>query len=135
MTHRIEIPNWHPSRLNQFTDRHWSVRSQAKKRDREMIATYSLKADAPKATGRRRVSLEVLLKKGQRPPDEDAFWKSLLDGLVKAGMLTDDNRQGVQLGEIRHTRSRDATHGTTIVLEDVEPAAKIPRAKRGRKVG
>lgn len=129
-THRIEIPNWHPVRLNQFTDRHWTVRSRMKKRDRNVVAAYVLKAGAPRAAGRRRVSLEVLLKKGQRAPDEDAYWKGLCDCLNHAGMLTDDNREGVQLGEIRYTRSPDATHGTTIILEDVAPAEKIRKLKK-----
>jgi hypothetical protein len=43
----------------------------------------------------------------------------LLDGLVRGGLLLDDNRQGVELGEVVFDRGLE--RGTTIWLGDVEP--------------
>jgi hypothetical protein len=57
-------------------------------------------AGVPKATGRRHVSLHIVLKKGQRAGDLDSYFKSLRAALVHAGMLVDDNRQGVELAPV-----------------------------------
>jgi Holliday junction resolvase RusA-like endonuclease len=87
-----------------------------------MVATYA--HNIPKAQGKRRVSLHIILDKGQRAPDPDAFFKSLCDALVHAEMLVDDNRQHVELAPV--TFSRDWQHwGTRITLLDLEPP---PRA-------
>jgi hypothetical protein len=47
----------------------------------------------------------------------DSYWKSLLDALVHAGLLVDDNRQHVQLGEVEFERG--TARATTITLEDL----------------
>lgn len=132
-TYRIEIPMWHPARLNAVVDRGWRKGWRLKKRDREMIAAHLPLFGVPPATGRRKVSLAIVLAKGQRAPDVDAFWKSTLDGLVKAGALVDDNRIGCQMGDVVFARSCDRRFSTTIILEDVEPAAKIPKVKLKRE--
>jgi Holliday junction resolvase RusA-like endonuclease len=135
MVHRIVIPNWQPARLNQFADKSWHVRSRLKAADKNMVAHYARQADVAPPEGRRKVSLVVVLRKGQRAPDTDAYWKSLLDALVKAGVLIDDNRNGCLTGDVEFQRSRDDGCETTIIVEDVEPAPKIrkvPKARKGR---
>ena len=83
-----------------------------------MIAAYVRKAKVPKAAGRRRVSLHIILDKGQRGADPDAYQKSSLDALVHAGMLVNDNRHYVEIAPV--TFSRDSTGwGTIIRLEDL----------------
>jgi hypothetical protein len=62
------------------------------------------KAKVPKATGRRRVSLQIVLKKGQRAGDPDSYFKSLCAALVHVGMLVDDNPQGVELAPVAFSR-------------------------------
>ena len=47
-----------------------------------MIGGHALEAGIPRATGRRRVSLHIVLAPRQRAGDPDAFWKSTLDALV-----------------------------------------------------
>ncbi len=116
-THVLIIDRWHPARLNQWDGRHWSVRSAAKKLDREMIGFFARVQGIPPATGKRRVSLRLTLAPRQRAPDPDSFFKSVLDALVHAGMLLDDNRQGVELGEVSFMRG--AARRTEIMLEDV----------------
>jgi Holliday junction resolvase RusA-like endonuclease len=111
----LDIPRWHPAPLNKLLG-HWRTAHRLKKIDRSVIAAYACRI--PKAQGKRRVSLHIILDKGQRAPDPDAFFKSLCDALVHAGMLVDDNRQHVELAPV--TFSRDPkSWGTVIRLEDV----------------
>lgn len=61
--------------------------------------------------------MTIQLGKGQRAADPDGQWKVTLDALVKAGLLVDDNRQGVELMPVQFTRG--AIKATEIVLEDM----------------
>jgi hypothetical protein len=122
IAHVLTIDGWHPARLNQWDGHHWRVRSRLKKKDRELVSLYAYLAGIPRATGRRRVSLRLTLAPRQRAGDPDAYWKSTLDALVHAGLLVDDNRQSVELGEV--TFERGSIRRTAIVLEDV---ASLPR--------
>jgi Holliday junction resolvase RusA-like endonuclease len=88
-----------------------------KRADRELIAWYAKAADVPTATGRRRVSLLLTLSPRQRGGDPDAYWKAVLDALVHARLLTDDNRQGVELGDVEYERA--SARATTILLQDL----------------
>ncbi len=90
-----------------------------KKADALRLMVEYHNSHAPKAQGKRRVSLRLLMAKGKRCPDRDAYWKSLLDGLVHAGMLVDDNPKHCELGGVEFERSNNASFGTMITLEDV----------------
>lgn len=114
-THKLTIPDWHPSRLNQWDGRHWSKRAKLKRMDRDFIAYYARQQNIPSANGKRRVSLSLTLGKGQRGGDPDSYWKSLLDGLVHAGLLIDDSKEKVELGPVAYSRGNRATE---ITLED-----------------
>jgi hypothetical protein len=116
-THRIEVPNWLPTPLNRLLGCHWGTRSRLKRADADLVAVYAMRAGVPRATSRRRVTLRLTLGPRQRAPDPDALWKSLLDGLVRAGLLVDDNYQGVELGEVIFERGPEQS--TRIVLEDL----------------
>lgn len=111
----VFIPRWHPAPLNQLLG-HWAAAAKKKKQDRKMV--FSCFHGLPKATGKRQVSLHIVLKKGQRACDPDAYQKSTGDALVHAGMLTDDNRQGVEWLPIEFSRDPD-NWGTRIILTDV----------------
>ena len=113
--HRITIPRWHPATVNQLL-RSVKGRIRLKKTDRELIGWYARCARITRATGRRRVSLEITLGPRQRASDPDAYWKSLLDALVQAGLLIDDTRQHVELGSVEFNRGPE--HQTVILLED-----------------
>jgi hypothetical protein len=45
-----------------------------------------------------------LLGPRQRGADPDAYWKSLLDALVHAGLLVDDSPKWCELGPVRFER-------------------------------
>jgi Holliday junction resolvase RusA-like endonuclease len=86
-----------------------------KSADKEVVAWYM--TTVPPATGKRRLLLTIVLGKGQRGGDPDAYYKSLLDALTTCGQLTDDNRQGVELAPVQFVRG--ATPATIIMLEDL----------------
>ncbi|WP_435018466.1 hypothetical protein TA3x_000440 [Tundrisphaera sp. TA3] len=115
----ITIPRWHPATVNQLLGGHWSKGHRLKKRDRQMIWAYA--QGKPKATGKRLVELTIILKPKQRGSDPDAFFKSLADALVHAGLLKDDNRQGVELAPVAYERGTEADWGTRIRLTDISP--------------
>jgi len=116
MKHEIMILGWHPAALNQYIGKKWYVGHKLKKLDKYMIRAHTL--NLPKAKTKRRVDLHIMLGKGQKKRDPDAYWKSLLDALVHAKMLTDDNHAGVELGAVSYSRGKMAT---LIVLTDLPP--------------
>lgn len=128
-TFEITIPDWHHARLNTLLG-HWGKRHKMKKVDRDTVSLFCLQAS--KATRRRRVSLIIGLGPRQRGADPDAYWKSLLDALVRTGMIVDDSGKWVELGPVQFVRKGDpgwidpATLGplkaakyTTIILDDL----------------
>jgi Holliday junction resolvase RusA-like endonuclease len=117
--HKLKIDGWIPTSANRWAGHHWTVKHRYKKADREIIAVYAARDGIPRATGRRRVDLVVVLAKGQRTPDADNLWKSTLDGLVACGLLTDDNSRGVELGTVRFLRGEK--RATRIDLHDLQP--------------
>lgn len=74
-------------------------------------------AHVPKAAGKRRVKLTIVLGPRQRGGDPDAYWKSTLDALARAGLILDDNRQGVELASVAYERG--TRKATVIGLTDV----------------
>ncbi|WP_337187556.1 hypothetical protein [Phenylobacterium sp.] len=116
----IFIPSWHPAKLNEILSGHWSKGHKLKKRDRQLVWAYSQKA--ARAVGKRRLELTIILKKGQRGADPDAYFKSLCDALKQEKLLVDDNRQGVELMPVRYEKAAGDEWGSVIRLWDVQPA-------------
>jgi hypothetical protein len=114
--HRLEIPRWHPARLNELLG-DWRRAARRKKADRRLVAGYFALSGIPRARCRRRVRLVVTLGPRQRGGDPDCYWKSTLDALCRCGALVDDNRQGVELGPVEFERGEEMR--TVIVLEDM----------------
>lgn len=113
----ITIPNWLPPRLNEFTDRHWAVRSRYKKAAKEMIGGYALLCRIPPAIGRRRVTLTLTMLPGQRRPDVDAYWKAVLDSLVCCKAIRGDDPKWVEIAPVVYRRG--AEKATVIALEEI----------------
>ena len=134
----MRIEGWHPVRLNEFVGKHWSVGAGRKKRDQTTVAKHAMAYRTTPALGRRRVDLTIVLAKGQRRPDKDAFWKSALDALAASKLLIDDNPDGCEPGTVTYKRSGTEAKWTEITLTDVEPAPPIEvlnaKPKRARKV-
>ncbi len=113
----IAISAWRPASLNELLrGGPWGA-ARLKRLDREHVFLYSRLARVPHAVGKRRVSLRITLPPKQRRWDIDALWKSLLDALVKASMLRDDNPKWCEMGGVEYTRGEELS--TTIILEEV----------------
>ena len=113
----ISIPDWTPTPVNKLLCAHWGTAAKRKKADARMVWAYAASAQIPKATGKRSVELTITLAPRQRAADPDSPWKSLLDALVRCGLLTDDNRQGVELLPVKFERGE--RKATRIVLRDL----------------
>lgn len=111
------LPNYRPPSLNQLFAGKLRDRIRRKKECYEIIAGYFMQAKIPKATGKRRVDMEMHLSSRQRKADPDAIWKVLLDGLVRCGALVDDDVAHVQLGEVSYPRVGEC--GTKITLTEI----------------
>ena len=119
MEYRITIKDWRPWPDNKLSGgTHWSVRSKRKKQDELIVSLSARIADTPKATGKRRVHLEIVLSGKQQQTDPLAYAKSTLDALTKCGMLIDDSTEYVEW--ITPTYRRDDHTQTTIVLTEVQ---------------
>lgn len=91
--------------------------------DAELIAALALNQRLTRTTRRegdavrRRVSLTIRYRTGDRTPDPDACWKSLLDGLVYARLLVNDDRHWLELGTVCFEEA--ARRGLVVTLEDL----------------
>jgi Holliday junction resolvase RusA-like endonuclease len=112
MTQTLAIPNWHPTPLNKLTNCHWTTRHKLKRKDFEIVMVYAVAQAIQPANGKRRVNLTIVLDKGQRGCDPDAYWKSLLDALNRSDLLWNDSDRWCELGAVNFER---ATKRATII--------------------
>lgn len=117
--YQVFIPNWRPINLNAMFAKHWSKRNKAKKEDAKTIFAAIHEAKIPKATSKRHVGLHIALTGSQKEADPDAYWKSLLDGLVKCGALIDDSDTYCSFGMPTYERGTAEQAGTRITLTDI----------------
>lgn len=115
----LTIPGFRFATLNELMRGHWAHRSRLKRRDRCAVALFARLAGLSAAAGKRRVSVSITYSGRQQAADVDAYWKSLLDALVAAGLLVDDSPAWCEIGEVRQARGE--TTATVIELENVEP--------------
>jgi hypothetical protein len=113
----IEIPRWSPHRDNQLVGRSGWVVSRRKRADYDMVATYAAIAGVPRAKGPRSVRWIVTRANNGGKPDPTAFDKSLLDALVRCGMLVGDRQGDYVKLEPEFIRGKEAA--TLIILEDL----------------
>lgn len=112
----LEIPGWMPTPLNKLMG-HWGTRSKNKAKDRSQISMALKVYNVSKATGKRKVSIIVILPKGKRACDPDALHKSLLDGLVQGGGLVNDSKDWVAFTQPLFARGEYLC--TYITLQDI----------------
>lgn len=101
---RIEL--WHPTHLNKLMKAHYYRANAMKRSDRAIIAHYC--KDIPKAQKKRFIGLIIELGYRQRGADVDAYQKSLLDGLVHAGVIKDDSKEWVEIYPVQYVRGTEA---------------------------
>lgn len=103
-TWTLAIPGWMPTPLNKIVTSHYGKAHRMKNKDKEIIGLAAMVYGVPVADRKRKVSLLIVLSKGQRAPDPDALWKSLNDALVHCGSLRQDSHLWVELGPVEYAR-------------------------------
>lgn len=116
--YEITIPDWRPTLLNTLTKRgNYYTAARLKSSDAMTIWVHGFEARVPEAKTRRRVGLNIILGPRVRKADPDAYWKSLLDGMVVARLLIDDTDDWVVT--TKPIQSRGERTQTTIIIEDL----------------
>jgi hypothetical protein len=114
--HTITMPAFRPVSTNRLYHGHWTTRRKLKRQDEETIAAFC--CTHRKAKGRRRVDIVIVNGPRCGRLDPDNCLKSLLDGLVKCGQLTNDDGDSYELGSVI---SEKGEHTKTVVtLTDLE---------------
>lgn len=114
---RLEVPEPSPS-LNVTRSVHWTTRERMKKRWRSMLALAGANA-APKANGRRRVTI---LRYGKQMVDVDNGYggcKMLIDELRRFGLIIDDNPNAIELTFRNEKLPKGEQPKTIIEIEDL----------------
>jgi Holliday junction resolvase RusA-like endonuclease len=114
MIYTLTIPDWIPSSVNRLMSR-VSARIRGKQEDRLIVFAAASHTDIPTAIVKRRVSVHMIAP--GRLPDPDNVLKSLLDSLVAARLLVDDNALWMELGQVKVERG--PKRQTVITLEDL----------------
>jgi hypothetical protein len=113
----LRIDGWRPALLNELLKLHPMRAHRRKKADADVLAAAGLLYDVPKATAPRRVGLTICGRYSTFP-DPDSPWKSLLDGLKRAGLIVDDGASWCRCDQPIFLRG---PRYTLIELEDLTP--------------
>lgn len=132
MIWRIVIPIKCPSQ-NIRERQHWAKNHSEKTDWWFAIASERNRLNIPKATGKRRLTLEV---HGPRILDEHNIHggaKGLVDDLVQLGLLKEDNPAHLQHGKtIQIQTKRGEKPFTVLILRDVHPTCDPERSEADR---
>ena len=82
------------------------------------VAKARLVFNVPRAETKRRVTLHIVLDKGERGCDPDAYFKVTGDALKNCGALIGDSRKWVEWVTPRYSREPGKKR-TEILLEDI----------------
>lgn len=117
----LRIRGWWPTLLNAALRMHHHKRNRLYHADYFTIAAAQSVARLRPATGRRTLHLTVEVgTRRPKPPDPDALYKPLLDGLVLCGLLLSDDWKGVRLTGVDFRMAQK--NGVAVLLEDVPPS-------------
>ncbi len=114
----ITIEGYRPAALNEL-NRSVKASIRLKRRDRDILwSAARMAGPVVRATGKRRLSLQIRVPKGQRRWDTDAFWKSAQDAANHAGLIVDDSPVWLASGRVDYDPQRGPLR-TTLILEDL----------------
>jgi hypothetical protein len=114
--YHVPIPAQPPT-LNALTRGKLKSRMRLGKMWAQVVAAYVNRAGVPKAKGKRKVSIHIILGYRQVGADPDCWFKSCNDALSSCGALTKDNRFGVELGPVTYGKGKEPA--CVLTLEDV----------------
>jgi len=98
---------WRPPLTNEYIRLHWAQKKRVRLHTSNMLHAYMIAHKVPKAEGKRRLQLTLVLGKGRKKGDPDNHWKCLLDAAQDASLLINDSDIGVELLPVRFERSWD----------------------------
>ncbi len=118
MTYTFSIPKYLPLSANELMRVHWSKRAKAVNDCAELVGAYSTIAQVPKATGRRRFTLKLILGPKNRRRDDDSSFKVCLDACVRCRLLVDDSPTWCELIPLQQEKGR--ARATVVTLVDLD---------------
>jgi hypothetical protein len=113
----LPIHGWRPAALNEL-ERNVKTKIRLKKRDRDVLCAGAREWNIGRASGKRRLGLQIRVPKHQRRWDTDAFFKSLQDAAKHAGLIVDDSPVWFSCGRCDYDPQRGPLR-TTLILEDL----------------
>jgi hypothetical protein len=84
------IHDWHPCKKKRLNAAPWHIGQRLRKEDAQRLTHEARQANVPKANGKRRVNLHLIL--GARHGEDvnpEEYRESLLRGLERAGLILD----------------------------------------------
>lgn len=115
----LYLPNYTPRSDNELLSRHWSKRGKIKKADKELFAYYAMEQGISAATTKRRISLRIVVPKGQRRMDTSNVKKVLFDSLKHAKVIRDDGPKWLEEGPVEYVRHDGELREVFIIVEDL----------------
>lgn len=132
MIWRITVPMPCPSQ-NTRERKHWSQNHSEKTDWYFATASERNRLDIPKATGKRRLTIEV---HGPRTLDEANILggtKGIVDNLVGMGLLVDDTPSWIEHGKPIQIKTKHGEKAfTVLILREVDPATDSERSEADR---
>lgn len=113
----VSIPLFLPCTLNRLMRLHWAKRHRQLCYEADMVYMYGvLLTGVPAATGKRRVTLRLVLAPKDQVRDSDSSEKGIRDHLTKAKLLVDDSPEWLEMAPLEQVRGK--SRATVIRLED-----------------
>lgn len=128
--YRIFIPDWHPPRKNVY-NRGATYQARAARRrvmrlhTARMVDAYMHAYKVPKADGKRRIQITVVMGKGKRAGDPDGYQECINDAMQDAGLILNDNHHKSEILQPKIDRAQG--NATLIEVWELEREKDVPR--------
>lgn len=117
--YRLTIPKASPSQ-NEFAFSHWRKAHASKKLWALLIRASEGFVVVPKATAKRRLTIERHGRKALDVPNLIGGAKGIIDDLVQLGLLVDDDPRHLDVVALNAPLAKGEKPHTVLILEDLE---------------